>query len=42
MFLQNYITTANLDNKSLIQRLAELGKPQENFILANINDFKQG
>ena len=42
MFLQNYITTANLDNKSFIKRLAELGKPQENFILANINEFKQG
>lgn len=41
MFLTNYLTAAMLDTRSLIHRLQELGKPQEEFILGNINEFKQ-
>lgn len=41
MFLQNYITQSMLDTKSLIHVLKELGKPQEEFITANIDEFKK-
>ena len=40
MFLTNYLTAQMLDMKSLVQRLEELGEPQEEFILGNIRDFK--
>lgn len=41
MFLQNYMCAPLLDTTSLIHRLKDLGKPQEKFILGNINEFKQ-
>jgi len=40
MYLTNYMTLATLDTKSLIHRLQEMGKPQEEFIFANIQEFK--
>lgn len=40
MFLTNYMKTSMLDTRSLIHRLQELGKPQEDFIYANIQEFK--
>ena len=40
MFLLNYMTASMLDVKSLIHRLQELGEPQQEFILSNLNDFK--
>lgn len=40
MIFQNYISAAFLDSNSLIHRLKEMNKPQENFILGNINEFK--
>lgn len=40
MFLINYMKSTMLDTKGLIKRLQDLGKPQEEFIYANIQDFK--
>lgn len=41
MFLTNYLTSQMLDMKSLIQRLEELGEPQKEFILGNVEEFKK-
>ena len=39
MFFKNYETAAMMDIKSRIERLSNHGKPQEEFLFANINEF---
>lgn len=41
MFLLNYMKASMLDVKSLIQRLQELGEPQNDFIMATLTEFQQ-
>ncbi len=40
MFFMNYETAAMMDIKSRIERLSNHGKPQEEFLFANINEFQ--
>lgn len=40
-FLLDYVKAGLLNQETLVQKLQELGKPQEDFLYVNIDDFKK-